>query len=133
MKTALPKEYSPSDDEPYMCTRQQAFYRQRLEDWHADIDTDVLDSTKITFVPDVSADAVEAYRRDAEKSRRINGRKLISKINSALKRLDLGTFGYCEDTGEPIGIVRLSARPIATRTLEAQEKFELRERIFKDD
>ena len=128
----------PSDDEEFMNSRQQAYFRQKLEDWK----TDILNGTKSTInnlqedssnLPDLVDRASSESDKALELRTRDRQRKLISKIDSALRRIDEGTYGYCDDTGEPISLRRLQARPTATLSLEAQERHERKERTVRDD
>ncbi len=131
-------DYRPSDDEPFMNDKQKAYYKRKLEDWKADI----LRESKSTIaalqdesdkMPDAADRASSETDRSIELRARDRQRKLINKIDLALKRIEDGSYGYCEDTGEPIGLKRLEARPIATLSIEAQERHERREKIYKDD
>ena len=131
-------DYQPSEDEPFMNEMQQAYFRQKLETWKADI----LKESKSTIavlqdesdkLPDAADRASSETDRSIELRARDRQRKLITKIDAALKRLDEGTYGYCEETGEPIGIKRLDARPIATLSIEAQERHERREKVYRDE
>lgn len=130
--------YSPSEDEPFMNPRQQLYFRQRLLEWKRNILRES-QSTVETLqsethnVPDLTDRASEETDRALELRTRDRQRKLISKIDSALRRLDEGEYGYCEATGEPIGIRRLMARPTATLSLAAQEAHERREKVYRDD
>ena len=130
--------YRPSDDEPFMSDTQKAYFRNKLEKWKADI----LRESKSTIaalqdesdkLPDAADRASSETDRSIELRARDRQRKLISKIDSALKRIDEGTYGYCEETGEPISVKRLEARPIATLSIEAQERHERREKVYRDD
>jgi DnaK suppressor protein len=132
------KDYRPSDKEPFMNERQREYFRKKLLDWKEDI----LKEAKETLQhlqdenqnhPDLADRASSETDRAIELRARDRQRKLISKIDEALARLDDGTYGYCEETGEPIALKRLEARPIATLTIEAQERHERRERVYKDD
>jgi DnaK suppressor protein len=131
-------DYIPSDDEEFMNPRQQAFFRMRLEQWK----TDILDGTKSTInnlqedssnLPDIVDRASSESDKALELRTRDRQRKLISKIDAALRRIDEGTYGYCDETGEPISLRRLEARPTATLSLEAQERHERKERTVRDD
>ncbi len=138
MATRLPKNYRPSDDEPFMGKRQQAYFRKKLEDWRAEIVTETRETIatlheKSEQQADAADRATSETDRAIELRARDRQRKLTGKIESALKRLDNGEYGYCEESGEPIGVARLDARPIATMSLEAQERHEKRERVFRDD
>ena len=130
-------DYIPSDDEEFMNPRQQAFFRMRLEQWK----TDILNGTKSTInnlqedssnLPDIVDRASSESDKALELRTRDRQRKLISKIDAALRRIDEGTYGYCDETGEPIGVGRLLARPTATLSLEAQQRRELKQKMFGD-
>ncbi|UPT64283.1 MAG: RNA polymerase-binding protein DksA [Hyphomonadaceae bacterium JAD_PAG50586_4] len=132
------KEYRPSDDEPFMNERQQEYFRQKLLAWKEEI-LEESRSTIASLQQDTVAEADLADRATSETDRalelrtRDRQRKLIAKIDSALRRIEDGSYGYCEETGEPISLSRLDARPIATLSLEAQERHERRERVHRDD
>jgi DnaK suppressor protein len=137
-KRKIPEDYRPSDDEPFMNERQRAYFRRKLLAWREEIQR----STKETLqhLQDESAQHADiADRASSETERalelraRDRQRKLIAKIDAALGRLNEGTYGYCEETGEPIGLKRLDARPIATLSVEAQERHERRERVYRDE
>ena len=137
-KKKLPDDYRPSEDEPFMSEQQRAYFRKKLLTWRDEI----LRSTKETLqhLQDESAQHADiADRASTETERalelraRDRQRKLIAKIDAALMRLDDGTYGYCEETGEPISLKRLDARPIATLSVEAQERHERRERVYRDE
>jgi DnaK suppressor protein len=132
------KNYRPTDKEPFMNERQRDYFRQKLMSWREDI----LKEAKETLQhlqdenqnhPDLADRASSETDRAIELRARDRQRKLISKIDAALHRLEDGTYGYCEETGEPIALKRLEARPIATLSVEAQERHERRERIYRDD
>ena len=132
------KKYRPKETEPFMCKRQQTYFRDKLLTWKDDI----LRENRETLqhlqdennpLPDLADRASTETNRALELRTRDRQRKLISKIDEALKRIDDGTYGYCEETGEPIGLRRLDARPIATLSIEAQERHERRERVYRDD
>jgi len=134
----IDKNYRPSEDEPFMNVRQRAYFRSKLLKWKEDI----IVETRVTLVEltaqsqqhaDLADRATSETDRALELRARDRQRKLVSKIDAALARLDDGTYGYCEDTGEPIGLKRLDARPIATLSLEAQERHERRERVYRED
>ncbi len=134
----LPPNYRPSDDEPFMNERQRMYFRQKLLAWKEDI----VRQTKETLAglhedsaqhADLADRATSETDRALELRARDRQRKLISKIDAALARIEDGTYGYCEETGEPIGLKRLDARPIATLSLEAQERHERRERVYRED
>ena len=130
--------YRPSADEPFMNPRQQAYFRQKLYDWKeailreslgtlSQLQIDSLRESDLTDRASSETDwSIELRTRDRQ-------RKLIAKIDAALGRLDNGSYGYCEETGEPISLRRLDARPIATLSIEAQERHERRERVYRDD
>jgi len=132
------KNYRPTDKEPFMNERQRDYFRQRLLAWREDI----LKEAKETLQhlqdenqnhPDLADRASSETDRAIELRARDRQRKLIAKIDAALHRIDDGTYGYCEESGEPIGLKRLEARPIATLSVEAQERHERRERVYRDD
>jgi DnaK suppressor protein len=136
--TTIPEDYSPSEDEPFMNDRQRAYFRRKLLDWRDEI----LRSTKETLEhlqndseqhADIADRATSESERALELRARDRQRKLIAKIDEALARIDDGTYGYCEETGEPISLKRLDARPIATLSVEAQERHERRERVYRDE
>ena len=130
--------YRPSDDEPFMSERQLRYFRDKLLKWKDDILKESRGTvghlqTETENHPDVADRASSETDRALELRTRDRQRKLISKIDSAIRRIEDGSYGYCEDTGEPIGLARLDARPIATLSLEAQERHEKRERVHRDD
>lgn len=140
MKTEvfLPDDYRPVDSEPFMNEQQTEYFRRKLTDWK----TDLLQGTKDTIeglqdgtrnIPDVADRASEETDRALELRTRDRQRKLVGKIDAALRRIDEGEYGYCEATGDPISLKRLDARPIATLSLEAQERHERREKVHRDD
>jgi RNA polymerase-binding transcription factor len=135
---AKTKSYRPSDKEPFMNERQREYFRAKLLAWREDI----LKEAKETLLhlqeenqnhPDLADRASSETDRAIELRARDRQRKLIAKIDEALGRIDDGTYGYCEETGEPISLRRLEARPIATLSVEAQERHERRERVYRDD
>jgi DnaK suppressor protein len=135
---ALAEDYRPTEDEEFMNPRQRDYFRRKLEDWKIEIlreSRETLENLQEenTNHPDMADRASSESDRALELRTRDRQRKLISKIEAALKRLEDGTYGYCEETGEPIGIARLDARPIATLSLEAQEMHERREKVYRDD
>ena len=134
----LPDDYSPAEDEPFMNERQQEYFRRKLMTWKGEL----LAESQTTIdelqgaarnIPDVADRASEETDRALELRTRDRQRKLITKIDAALRRIDEGEYGYCEKTGDPISLKRLDARPIATMTLEAQERHERREKVHRDD
>jgi DnaK suppressor protein len=134
----LPPEYSPSADEPFMNEQQLVYFRAKLLRWREDIlregrETLATLQAEPLREPDVTDRASNETDWSIELRTRDRQRKLISKIESALRRIDEGEYGYCEVTGEPISLARLEARPIATMTLEAQEKHERLERVSRDE
>ncbi|UWQ93175.1 RNA polymerase-binding protein DksA [Aliisedimentitalea scapharcae] len=134
----LPDDYKPAENEPFMNKRQQEYFRRKLLDWKQDLMADSRDTIEglqdgTRNIPDVADRASEETDRALELRTRDRQRKLVSKIDAALRRLDEGEFGYCEVTGEPISLKRLDARPIATMSLEAQERHERREKVHRDD
>ena len=134
----LPDDYQPAESEPFMNDRQLEYFRRKLVSWKEELlagsrDTiEGLQDSSRNF-PDVSDRASEETDRALELRTRDRQRKLVSKIDAALRRIDEGEYGYCEATGEPISLKRLDARPIATMTLEAQERHERREKVHRDD
>jgi DnaK suppressor protein len=134
----LPEDYRPAEDEPFMNERQLEYFRRKLLAWKADILEDSRDTIEglqeaTRSIPDVTDRASEETDRAIELRTRDRQRKLVSKIDQALRRIDEGEYGYCEVTGEPISLKRLDARPIATMSLEAQERHERREKVHRDD
>lgn len=130
--------YHPSEDEPFMNERQLEYFKQKLLDWKEDILRESRETlshlqTDTENHPDLADRASSETDRSLELRTRDRQRKLISKIDDALRRIEDGSYGYCEETGEPIGLARLEARPIATLSLEAQERHERRERVHRDD
>jgi DnaK suppressor protein len=133
----LPPGYRPSEDEPFMNERQRAYFRKKLLDWREEIlkeSKETLDYLQDSEQhPDITDRASYESDRGVELRARDRQRKLIAKIDAALGRIEDRSYGYCEETGEPIGVKRLDARPVATLSLEAQERHERRERIYRDD
>jgi DnaK suppressor protein len=137
-RTTLPSNYRPSEDEPFMNPRQREYFRQKLLRWREELlkessetlqhlQEESLQEADMTDRASLETDrSIELRTRDRE-------RKLISKIDAALRRIDDGTYGYCEETAEPIGVRRLDARPIATLSVEAQERHERMERTHRDE
>jgi len=131
-------EYRPSEDEPFMNERQLEYFRNKLLNWKEDIlresrETVTHLQSETENHPDLADRASSETDRALELRTRDRQRKLISKIEEAVRRIDEGVYGYCEETGEPISLARLEARPIATLGLEAQERHERRERVHRDD
>jgi DnaK suppressor protein len=138
MTVDLDETYKPSEDEPFMCDRQREYFRRKLLAWKEDI----LHESRETLAalqsenenhPDLADRASSETDRAIELRARDRQRKLIAKIDAALGRLEDGTYGYCEETGDPISLKRLDARPIATLSIEAQERHERREKVYRDD
>ena len=138
MRPTLPEDYRPSEDEEFMNPLQAEYFRQKLLRWRSDLLADSAETLRSLqeeslLKPDLTDRASLETERSIELRTRDRERKLISKIDAALSRLDSGTYGYCEETEEPIGIRRLEARPIATLSIEAQERHERMERTHRDD
>jgi DnaK suppressor protein len=140
MKSAdmIDEAYRPSEEEPFMNDRQREYFRRKLVTWKEEI----LRESRETLAalqsenenhPDIADRASSETDRAIELRARDRQRKLIAKINSALERIEDGSYGYCEETGDPISLKRLDARPIATLSVEAQERHERRERVYRDD
>ena len=135
----ISKTYIPKISEKYMCAKHLAYFKKKLLEWKNDLKRSSTEALYNSSMDDnsSSADIVDQASSYTEKNvemRSINRQiKLISKINSALKRIQDGTYGFCEDTGEPIGLKRLMARPVATLSIAAQEKHEKEEKVFADD
>ena len=132
------REYRPSEDEPFMNEEQKAYFRQKLLRWKDDILRESRETiqhlqTENENHPDIADRASSETDRSIELRARDRQRKLIAKIDAAISRIDDGTYGDCEETGEPISIRRLEARPIATLSVEAQERHERRERVYRDE
>ena len=134
----LPDDYRPAEDEPFMNERQIEYFKRKLIDWKNDLLAESRDTIEglqdnTRNIPDMADRASEETDRALELRTRDRQRKLVAKIDSALRRIDEGEYGYCEVTGDPISLKRLDARPIATMTLEAQERHERREKVHRDD
>ena len=134
----MTKKYTPNEKEKYMCEKHKKYFKKKLIEWKNEI---IESNTKGLYLKEVdreisSADIIDQASSQTEKTvemRTLNRQmKLLSKINKSIKKIDDNTYGYCEETGEPIGLKRLIARPIATFTIEAQEKREKNEKIFAD-
>ena len=138
MSDLIVRDYRPSEDEPYMNEQQREYFRQRLLMWREDIlrgSNETLRQLKEedTRVADMSDWASFETERNFQLRSRDRERKLLSKIDEALRRIEDGSYGFCEETQEPIGLRRLEARPIATLSIEAQERHERREKVYRDD
>jgi DnaK suppressor protein len=138
MGVELPSGYKPSESEPFMNERQREYFRRKLMTWKEDIlreSRETIQNLQAETTPfaDLADRASTEAERQLELRTRDRQRKLIAKIDSALRRLDDGSYGFCEETGEPISLKRLDARPIATLSIEAQERHERREKVYKDD
>jgi DnaK suppressor protein len=138
LSDAIEVGYRPTEDEVFMSERQRTYFRRKLIDWRDEL----LRESRETLSnlqsenenhPDIADRASSETDRAIELRARDRQRKLIAKINAALSRLDDGSYGYCEETGDPIGLRRLDARPIATLSVEAQERHERRERVYRDE
>jgi DnaK suppressor protein len=134
----LPDGYRPTDDEPFMSERQRLYFRRKLLGWKEEIIRQTRETiegmhTEPTQHADLADRATSETDRALELRARDRQRKLVAKIDAALARIEDGTYGYCEETGEPISLKRLDARPIATLSLEAQERHERRERVYRED
>ena len=134
----LPPNYRPKASEPFMNVRQREYFRRKLMKWREDILKEAQETLaslqqENLAEPDIADRASTETERAIELRARDRQRKLIAKIDAALRRIEDGTYGYCEDTGEPISLKRLEARPIATLSIEAQERHERRERVYRDD
>ena len=134
----MTKKYTPNEKEKYMCEKHKKYFKKKLIEWKNEI---IESNTKGLYLKEVdreisSADIIDQASSHTEKTvemRTLNRqRKLLAKIEQAIKKIKNGTYGYCEETGEPIGVKRLIARPIATLSIEAQEKHEKNEKIFAD-
>ncbi len=136
--SSIVDDYVPTDHEPFMNERQVEYFRRKLYAWKEDIIRESRETLSHLqdenhVLPDAADRASSETDRSLELRTRDRQRKLISKIDAALKRIDDGTYGYCEETGDPIGLRRLDARPIATLSIEAQERHEKRERVYRDE
>jgi DnaK suppressor protein len=138
MGILLPTDYRPSDDEPFMNERQREYFRRKLKDWKEEIRKESRETVaslqeETVQHADLADRATSESDRALELKSRDRQRKLISKIDAALRRIDDGTYGFCEETGEPNALRRLDARPIATLSIEAQERHERREKVYRDE
>ena len=135
---AIPEGYRPGEDEPFMNERQLEYFRRKLLGWKDDILRESRETlshlqAETENHPDILDRSSSETDRALELRTRDRQRKLISKIDEALRRIDDGSYGYCEETGDPISLRRLDARPIATLSIEAQERHERREKVYRDD
>jgi DnaK suppressor protein len=138
MSDRISQTYRPTEDEPYMNEEQREYFRRKLLSWRNEIlrgSNETLKQLKEedNRVADISDWASYETERNFQLRARDRERKLLSKIDAALRRLEEGSYGYCEETQEPIGIKRLEARPIATLSIEAQERHERREKVYRDE
>ncbi|MDP2358870.1 MAG: RNA polymerase-binding protein DksA [Beijerinckiaceae bacterium] len=138
MSASIDSDYKPSETEEFMSERQRDYFRRKLLGWKEEIlresrETLTALQTESENHPDLADRAASETDRAIELRARDRQRKLIAKIDSALQRIEEGVYGFCEETGEPISLKRLDARPIATLSLEAQERHERRERVYRDD
>ena len=136
-ETILDTDYKPADDEPFMNDRQLEYFRAKLQAWKDDIlrgSRDTIEQMQegTRNIPDVADRASEETDRALELRTRDRERKVVAKIDAALRRIEDGSFGYCDETGNPISLKRLDARPIATLSLEAQERHERKEKVHRD-
>lgn len=134
----VPEDYRPSDDEPFMNERHRIYFRGKLLAWKEEILRQTRETLQgMTSEPTQHADLADRATSETDRALELRARdrqrKLIAKIDAALARIEDGTYGYCEETGEPIGLKRLDARPIATLSVEAQERHERRERVYRED
>jgi DnaK suppressor protein len=137
-RMSVDRAYRPREDEPFMNERQREYFRLKLCRWKEEIIKDAeMTVTAMQADTDAHPDLVDRASSEGDRAIELRARdrqrKLISKIDAALIRIEDGTYGYCEDTGEPISLARLDARPIATLSIEAQERHERREKIYRDD
>ncbi len=138
MGVVLSAKYRPVENEPFMNSRQREYFRRKLQAWRTDLLRESTQTLKhlqedSTQRPDMSDRATAESDRSLELRTRDRGRKLIGKIDTALQRIEKGTYGYCDETSEPISLKRLEARPIATLSVDAQERHERREKAYRDD
>lgn len=138
MATRLPKDYTPSEKEPFMNAKQKEFFKRKLLAWRSDIIQETKETLsnlqkEVVNFSDLADRASSETDRSLELRARDRQRKLISKIDEALLRIEDGAYGYCEDTGESIGLKRLVARPIATLSIDSQERHERKEKVYRED
>ncbi|EFL90409.1 RNA polymerase-binding protein DksA [Ahrensia sp. R2A130] len=136
--SALLKDYTPTESEKFMNAQQQAYFRDKLLAWKIDLQSEAATTVETLQehnlnAPDLNDRASSESDRSIELRARDRQRKLITKIDQALKRIEDGEYGFCQISGEPISLQRLEARPIATMSLEAQERHERREKVYRDD
>ncbi|MEO1703591.1 MAG: RNA polymerase-binding protein DksA [Pseudomonadota bacterium] len=137
-ENGLVNDYKPTDDESFMNDRMRDYFRRKLHDWKEDLLRESRETIEHlqaadSHHPDIADRASSETARSIELRARDRQRKLINKIDAAIRRIDDGSYGYCEETGEPISVQRLDARPIATLSLEAQERHERREKVYRDE
>lgn len=137
MNITLPENYRPSDDEEFMSSTQREYFKQKLLSWREQLlkeSSETINNLQVEAIsePDIIDSAANEADRAIELRARDRERKLINKIEEALRRIEDGSYGYCEETGDPIGVRRLDARPIATLSIDAQERHERRERLQRD-
>ncbi|MEM0899134.1 MAG: RNA polymerase-binding protein DksA [Pseudomonadota bacterium] len=138
MSAQIEVEYSPSEDEEFMNPKMRAYFRGKLIGWRDEILREARGTLEELQAedsnhPDIADRASSETDRSIELRARDRQRKLITKIDQAIRRIDDGSYGYCEETGEPISVMRLDARPVATMSLEAQERHERRERVYREE
>lgn len=138
MTTRLPKDYTPSEKEPFMNAKQKEFFKRKLLAWRSDIIQETKETLnnlqkEVVNFSDLADRASSETDRSLELRARDRQRKLILKIDEALLRIEDGAYGYCEDTGESIGLKRLVARPIATLSIDSQERHERKEKVYRED
>lgn len=138
MSLEMPETYQPSEEEPFMSSQQIEYFRRRLLTWRDQLLQESNETiTHLQEEPQLEADLVDCAANETDRTIELRARdrerKLINKIEGALRRIEDGSYGYCDETGEPIGVRRLEARPIATLSLEAQERHERRERLQRND
>ncbi len=137
-KIKISSKYRPSEKEKFMSAKQREFFRRRLLGWRDELVRDAQGTIQNLQedggqAPDIADRATTESERSIELRARDRQRKLVAKIDAALGRIEDGSYGYCDDTGEPIGLKRLEARPIATLSIEAQERHERRERVYREE
>ena len=138
MATRLPKNYLPTEKEPFMNAKQKEFFRRKLQTWRSEIISETKETlNNLQYEPSNFSDLADRASSETDRSLELRSRdrqrKLIAKIDDALLRIDDGSYGYCEETGEKISLKRLIARPIATLSIDAQELHERKEKIYRDD